>query len=149
MGAVLSLLAIVLLANVLGRARATAPSRHAEGGGAQLRGCSDHAGGHARARWPADLVHQHVVASDSFALEDANALAEAYIGAHAPPAFQHDLRHLNTDPVEGAPNIFRTCASDLTDGRYYCVVVNRAQPFGRSVHYSGTEPNWLLFEGTS
>ncbi len=95
------------------------------------------------------LVHQHVVASDTFALEDATAQAEAYIGAHAPPAFQHYLRHLNTDAVEGAPNIFRTCASDLADGRYYCVVVNRSQPFGRSVHYSGTEPNWLLFEGTS
>ena len=47
------------------------------------------------------LVHQHVVASDSVALQDASARAEAYIGAHAPAAFQHDLRTLDTVPVRG------------------------------------------------
>ena len=144
----LSLLAIVLLANLLGRAvrrlRPDMPKVVARNYAGALITLAV-----TLALVAGGLVHQHVVASDSFALEDATARAEAYIGAHAPPAFQHDLRHLNTDPVEGAPNIFRTCASDVTDGRYYCVVVNRAQPFGRSVHYSGTEPNWLLFEGTS
>jgi hypothetical protein len=91
------------------------------------------------------LVHQHVINSDNFAVQDATARAEAYIGDHAPQAFQKDLRRLDTVPV--APNIYRTCASDVTRTYYYCVVVNRTQPFGRSVYYSGAESNQSLTQG--
>jgi hypothetical protein len=147
LGSVLSLLGIVLLGGLLGgvvrRVRPDMPKVVARNYAGALITVAV-----SLALLAGGIVHQRAVASDTFALEDATAQAKAYIGAHAPPAFQDNLRVLNTDRVDGAPNIFRTCASDAADGRYYCVVVNRSQPFGRSVHYSGTEPNWLLFEGT-
>ena len=148
LGAVLSLIAIVALARPLGGA-----VRH--GCGPTCRGWSP-----ATTRAPSvtlgvtlallagGLVHQHVIASDNFAIQDATARAQAYIGDHAPQAFQRDLRRLDTVPVQ-APDIYRTCASDVTSTYYYCVVVNRTQPFGRSVHYSGAESNELLSQGTN
>ena len=97
LGAVLSLIAIVLLGNLLGRMvrrmRPDMPRVVARNYAGALITLAV-----TLALLAGGLVHQHVVASDTFALEDATAQAEAYIGAHAPPAFQHDLRHLNTDP---------------------------------------------------
>lgn len=146
LGAVLSLLGIVVLGGLLGRAvRRVRPdmprvvARNYAGALITLVVTLGLLGG--------GLVHQHVVASDTAALQEATARAEAYIGAHAPPAFQRNLRLLDTYEVQ-PPNIYRTCATDPTRTRYYCVVVNRTEPFGRSVHYSGAEPNWLLSEGT-
>ena len=93
------------------------------------------------------IVHQHVITSDNFAFQDATARAQAYIGDHAPQAFQTGLRRLDTVEVQ-APDIYRTCASDVTQRYYYCVVVNRSQPYTRSVHYSGAESNELLAQAT-
>jgi|SRR5579875_700195 len=95
----------------------------------------------------AGLANHQTIVADNQALRDATARAEAYIGAHAPPAFQRRLTALDTVIVQ--PRLlYRVCASDPASGRYYCVVVNRSQPFGRSVHYSGSESNGLLAEGT-
>lgn len=92
------------------------------------------------------LVHQHVISSDNFALEDATARAQAYIGEHAPQPFQSDLHRLDTYQVQ-PPDIYRVCVSDVTGTYHYCVVVNRTQPFARSVHYSGAESNQQLSQG--
>jgi hypothetical protein len=93
------------------------------------------------------VAHQHVIAAENFAFQDATARAQAYIGDHAPQAVQRNLRQLDTMEVQ-APKIYRTCVSDVTQTYDYCVVVNRSQPYSRSVHYSGAESNELLAEGT-
>ncbi len=95
----------------------------------------------------AGLVHRQSVDSDRAALADAAARAEAYIGDHAPAEFQENLRSLDTYVVQ-ARSVYRSCVSNGAGNRHYCVVVNRAQPFGRSVHYAGSESNSLLLEGT-
>jgi hypothetical protein len=96
----------------------------------------------------AGLIHHAAVAGDQQALQDATAQAEAYIGTHAPAEFQRDLRKLDTYVV--LPRVvYRVCAADAGGTRHYCVVVNRKERFGRDVHYSGSESNGLLSEGTS
>jgi hypothetical protein len=146
MGTVFSLIAIVLAGNLLGRVvrrlRPDMPrvvARNYAGALITL--------GVTLALLAGGLVHRQVISSDSAAVLDATARAEAYIGAHAPAAFQHDLRRLDTAPVD-SPTIYRTCAIDVSHTRYYCVVVNRRQPFGQSVHYSGSTSNQVLAEGT-
>jgi hypothetical protein len=145
LGAVLSLIGIVAFANLVGRVvrwlRPDMPKLVARNYAGALITLAVTLG-----LLAGGLVHQRVINSDNFAFQDATARAEAYIGDHAPQAFQADLRRLDTVPV--APNIYRTCASDVTRTYYYCVVVNRTQPFGRSVHYSGAESNQLLAQGT-
>lgn len=96
----------------------------------------------------AGIAHHPVVTSDQNALDDATARAEAYIGAHAPSAFQVHLRALDTYEVQ-PPQIYRSCASNAAGTRYYCVVVNRSKPFGQSVRYDGSESNTLLSQGTN
>ncbi len=146
LGAVVSLLCIVLFANLLGRVvrriRPDMPrvvARNYAGALITLTItlCFVAFG----------LIHQQAIASDNFALRDATARAEAYIGEHAPQRFQANLHRLDTFPVQ-APKIYRTCVHDVTRTYYYCVVVNRTQPFGSSVHYSGTESNQSLAQGT-
>jgi hypothetical protein len=97
----------------------------------------------------AGLVHRHVVNGDLYALRDATARAEAYIGAHAQPQFQKDLNRLSTYEVQ-PPEIYRTCAtSDSTTlPKYYCVVVNRDRPFGQGVYYNGSESNTSVSQST-
>lgn len=95
----------------------------------------------------AGIVHRPAIASTQRAVDEAVARAEDYIGMHAPAAFQHDLRVLETDPLE-APQIYRICVSDLTHAHYYCVTVNLGDRFGRGVHYSGSEPDSELAAGT-
>ena len=94
----------------------------------------------------AGLTHQHTVRSDRVALQDATARAQAFIGAHAPAAFQRNLRTLDTYPLQ-VPVIYRVCAIDSAAARDYCVVVDRSKPFAGSVRYAGSEPNWLLAQG--
>jgi uncharacterized membrane protein len=95
----------------------------------------------------AGLAHRHVIRADLAALQDASARAEAYIGAHAPAEFQHDLRRLDTYEVQ-PPAVYRSCAANPTGNRFYCVVVKRYLPFGNSVRYDGAEANSVLSEGT-
>ena len=93
------------------------------------------------------LAHRDVVRADLAALQDASARAEMYIGAHAPAEFQRDLLRLDTYEVL-PPEVYRSCAANPTRTRFYCVVVKRYLPFGKSVHYNGSEPNAVLSQGT-
>ncbi len=147
LGLVSTLIAIVLLtplvAKLVGRVRPDMPRVVARDyAGAQIALCVT------LAIFAGGLIHHHVVADDSSALADATARAEAYIGAHAPDEFQVHLHDLNTLAIQ-PPSIYRTCAADRNDSRYYCVVVNRSKPFGQSVKYDGSEPNSLLSQGFS
>ena len=94
----------------------------------------------------AGLSHHQTVRADRAALQDATARAEAFIGAHAPAAFQRNLRTLDTYPLQ-IPVLYRVCATGSAAARYYCVVVDRSKPFGASVRYAGSEPNWVLGQG--
>jgi hypothetical protein len=146
LGAILTLLGIVILAGPLGRLvrwlRPDMPKVVARNYAGALVTVAI-----TLALLAAGLVHRRAMDADRAALRDAVARAEAYIGAHAPAEFQGDLRTLVTYEVQ-VPEIYRVCANDPTHTSYYCVVVNRTQPFGRSVHYSGAEPNSLLAQGS-
>jgi hypothetical protein len=146
LGVVLSLLGIVLLAGPLGR---VVRRLHPDMPKIVAR---DYAGALVTfaitlGLLTAGLAHRHVINSDRGALEDATARAEGYIGAHAPAEFQHDLTRLSTDPVQ-PPDVYRSCAANPAQTRYYCVVVTRHLPFDRSVHYSGSESNSGLEQST-
>jgi hypothetical protein len=93
------------------------------------------------------IVHHPVIVTDRAALQDAVARATAYIGDHAPPEFQSNLGAPITYEVQ-EPIIYRICVANLAGDRQYCVVVDRAQAFGRSVHFDGSESNRLLSQGT-
>ncbi|HTW11952.1 MAG TPA: hypothetical protein VME01_04350 [Solirubrobacteraceae bacterium] len=93
------------------------------------------------------IAHHPVVGADRAAMQDATARAEAYIGEHAPASFMHNLHHLETSVIQ-APLSYYVCATSQPPGAHYCVVVDRSKPFGRSVHYSGSDPNNVLFQGT-
>lgn len=94
------------------------------------------------------LVNQQAIANDNAAQRDAVVRAENFIGTHAPAKFQRDLRRLDVSPLQ-APQIYRICASDATHSEHWCVIVDRSKPFGRSVHYAGSESNAVLSQGTS
>ncbi len=94
----------------------------------------------------AGLLHRQSIDADRAAFADAAARAEAYIGDHAPAAFQENLSSLDTDVLQ-ARRIYRSCVENRAGTRHYCVVVDRGQPFGRSVHYAGAESNGLLSQG--
>jgi hypothetical protein len=146
LGVVLSLLGVVLLARPVGlvvrRLRPDMPKSVARNYAGALVTLAI-----TLALLAGGLVHRHVVNADLAAGEEAVARAEAYIGDHAPAEFQHDLTHLNT--YEVPPDIYRICATNPTRTTSYCVVVKLHQPFGRSVHPAGAEPNSLLSQGTS
>jgi hypothetical protein len=147
LGAVVSLLGIVLLGGALGvvvrRIRPDMPrivARNYAGAVITLAVTL--------AFLTAGLINHQTITSDHAALRDAAARAEAYIGVHAPVQFQKNLHVLYSSTVQ-APFIYYFCATDLGHSGYYCVVVNRKQPFGRSVHYSGSEPPRVLSAGTN
>lgn len=145
--AVISLLAIALLGSLIGRLvrrlRPDMPRVVARNyGGALITLATSFAilaGG---------LIHHPSVVADRSALREAVARATAYIGDHAPTAYQQDLRELYTVQLEG-PVLYRSCVPDRAGDRLYCVVVNVTRPFARSVSYSGSEPNALLMQGTN
>lgn len=147
LGTVLSLIAIVLFANLFGRVvrrlRPDMPRLVARNYAGALITLAV-----TLALLAGGLIHQQVINSDSHAAQDATARAESYIGTHAPDAFKRNLHSLSVYQMQGSV-IYRICAADLTETRDYCVIVNEHQPFGRSVHYTGAEPNWLLAEGTN
>ena len=145
LGAILSLIGIVLLGGPLGalvrRFRRDMPRMVARNYAGALITLAV-----TIAFLAAGLVNQQAIASARRALQEAAARAQAYIGTHAPVAFQEHARVLYSDPVE-APVIYYFCAADATH-HYYCVIVNLREPFGRSVRYSGSEPNSVLSLGT-
>jgi hypothetical protein len=147
LGSVLSLLGIVLLGNLCGgvvrRVRPDMPRVVARNYAGALITLAV-----SLALLAGGLIHQQVVSSDGAALQDATARAEAYIGDHAPAAFQRNLRTLSVVPVEGT-TIYRVCAADVTETRDYCVIVDEGQPFPSGVRYTGAEPNWLVAQGAN
>ena len=146
-GAVLSLVGIVLLAApvgaVLRRLRPDMPKVVARNYAGALVTLTV-----TLALLAAGLVNRRAIAAANAALQDAVARAEAYIGAHAPAEFQGDLRRLDVSPLQ-APLVYRVCASDPTHSEHWCVVVDRSRPFGRGVRYAGSESNAVLSQGTN
>lgn len=94
------------------------------------------------------LLHHPAVVADKAALREAVARAVAYIGDHAPTAFQENMGDLITFEVQPRV-IYRSCAPNPAGNRQYCVIVNLTRPFGQGVSYSGSEPNSILSQGTS
>lgn len=93
------------------------------------------------------LLNRRTIVAYRAALRDAAARAEAYIGEHAPAAFMPRLADLDTYAVQ-PPELYRACVTTVPGTRDYCVVVDRSKPFGRSVRYAGSEPNYVLVAGT-
>lgn len=92
------------------------------------------------------MANRQTISAYNFALQDATARAEAYIGDHAPAVFMPRLHYLDTYVLQ-APEIYRTCVATVLGNRDYCVVVDRSKPFAQSVKYAGAEPNSLLGDG--
>jgi hypothetical protein len=95
----------------------------------------------------AGLAHHSTINNDRRALQDAIARAQAYIGAHAQRQFQVNLSQADAFELQ-PPTIYRVCVPNRRQTRTYCVIVRRDRPFGRSVSFSGYEPNSVLSEGT-
>jgi hypothetical protein len=96
----------------------------------------------------AGLAHHASISADRRALEDATARGVAFIGTHAPKSFQVNLQSVSTYVIQSRA-VYRTCVSDTTRTRTYCVIVDRHLPFARSVRYAGSEPNSVLSLGTN
>lgn len=146
-GAVVSLLAVALLGGLVGRLvrrlRPDMPRTVARNyGGALVTLVTSFAilaGG---------LLHHPSVVADRAALREAVARATAYIGDHAPAAYQERLHELFTVQLQG-PVLYRSCVPDAAGDHLYCVIVNVTKPFGQGVGYAGSESNTLLMQGTN
>jgi len=88
----------------------------------------------------AGLIHHQTVVSDHNAREDAITRAQAYIGDRAPPEFRRNLQWVSTVAVQPG-SLYRACVPSLDWRRTFCVIVDTGQPFARSVHFDGYEPN--------
>jgi hypothetical protein len=147
LGCILSLIAIVLLAGLAGRlVRRLAPDMPtvvARNYGGTLVTLAV-----TLALLGAGLLHHSAITADRHALQDATARAVAYIGDHAPARFQANARFLDMLVVQPRV-VYRFCVVDRTHTEDYCVIVNRALPFARSVRYTGSEPNTTLGRGTN
>jgi hypothetical protein len=86
--------------------------------------------------------HHGTLERNEDALGDAHARAIAWIGTNAPAPFR---RHLElADTIAVVPrSLYRTCATDPTSGRAWCVVVH---PRG-SVRRDGGTPNAVFEAG--
>jgi len=96
----------------------------------------------------AGLVHHHSVMTERSDMREAVARAQAWIGDRAPAQFRRNLSLVDTFPIQ-AGSMYRTCVPSLGHGpvRAYCVIVNLNAPFGRSVRFAGSEPNYLFSQG--
>jgi hypothetical protein len=92
------------------------------------------------------LLHRPAVLAREHAISDAIARAQAYIGAHAPAAFQRDLMYVSTFTIQ-AGRIYRVCVPGEQGTDYYCVVVREDAPFPQGVSYAGAESNAVLDQG--
>lgn len=94
----------------------------------------------------AGLLHRDAVAHEQTAMRDARARAQAFIGDRAPAEFRANVQSVSMFTIQTG-RLYRACVSGLQDGRTYCVIVDEATPFARSVRFGGYEPNWLFSEG--
>ncbi|HEV3056137.1 MAG TPA: hypothetical protein VGX45_15850 [Solirubrobacteraceae bacterium] len=92
------------------------------------------------------LAHRSTVIANDRAMADAIARAQAYIGDRAPAEFRRNLASVSAYPIEPG-SVYRVCVRSPDRTRTYCVVVKRGLPFGRSVSFSGYEPNDVLTQG--
>jgi hypothetical protein len=137
--AAINLVAVVLLSwplgLLLGRARRHYPSFIAR----------DYAGTFALccvtvALLAAGLTNHASVNADHRAMQDAVVRAQAYIGDHAPAEFARNISFVSTFVIQ-PQSVYRMCVPGHDSGRTYCVIVRVRLPFGRSVSFSGYEPN--------
>jgi hypothetical protein len=138
-GAVLSLIAMVLLRAPLGalikRRRQDLPRIVAR----------DYAGTAAIALVTvallvAGLAHRPTIVAHRNAMNDAIKRAQAYIGDRAPAEFRRNLENVSTFAIEPG-RIYRTCVPSLLTPRNYCVIVKMAMQFEQSVSFDGYESN--------
>lgn len=95
----------------------------------------------------AGLIHRSTIQASERAMRDAVVRAQAWIGDRAPDQFRRNLQFVNLYEIQPG-TIYRACVPSVDDTRSYCVIVNRALPFERSVRFSGYEPNSSLAAGT-
>jgi hypothetical protein len=145
-GAVLSLIAMVLLRAPLGalikRRRQDLPRIVAR----------DYAGTAAIALVTvallvAGLAHRPTIVAHRNAMNDAIKRAQAYIGDRAPAEFRRNLQVVSLLAIQ-AGTIYRACVPNVQDTKTYCVIVDRSKPLAQSVRFSGYEPNATLASGT-
>jgi hypothetical protein len=92
------------------------------------------------------LIHRSAIQSSERAMRDAVVRAQAWIGDRAPDQFRRNVQFVNLFAIQPG-TIYRACVPSVDGTRSYCVVVNRALPFERSVTFSGYEPNSSLSAG--
>jgi len=93
------------------------------------------------------LAHQSAIQASQRATRDAIARAQAWIGDRAPDEFRRNLQFVSLLTIQPG-TIYRACVLNGAGTKSYCVIVNRNLPFGRSVTFSGYEPNSVLGAGT-
>jgi hypothetical protein len=92
------------------------------------------------------LFHHSTIVSHRRAMQEAITRAQAFIGDRAPAEFRRNLEFVSTFTIEPG-HLFRTCVPSDERPRTYCVIVNTALPFARSVSFAGYEPNSVFSEG--
>jgi hypothetical protein len=96
----------------------------------------------------AGVVNHASVNADHRAMQEAVVRAQAYIGDHAPAEFARNISFVSTFVIQ-SQSVYRMCVPGHDSGRTYCVIVRVRLPFGRSVSFSGYEPNAEFALGVS
>ncbi|MGH2887860.1 MAG: hypothetical protein ACRDPA_35045, partial [Solirubrobacteraceae bacterium] len=94
----------------------------------------------------AGIAHRPAIQARQRDIDDAVVRAQAWIGAHAPDEFRHNLQFVSLLAIQPG-TIYRACVPSVDGKRSYCVIVNRNLPFPSSVKFSGYEPNSVLAAG--
>ena len=94
----------------------------------------------------AGLIHHPTIVQHRRAMRDAIVRAQAWIGDRAPAEFRRNVQWVSTFTIEPG-HLFRTCVPSDRRARTYCVIVDTALPFARSVRFAGYEPNSVFSEG--
>jgi hypothetical protein len=95
----------------------------------------------------AGLIHASAIRASQFAMHDAIARAQAWIGDRAPDEFRRNLQYVSLLEIQPG-SIYRACVPNPAATKSYCVIVNRNLPLQSSVTFSGSEPNSMLGAGT-
>lgn len=93
----------------------------------------------------AGLAHRSSVQADQAAMHEAIARAQAWIGDRAPAPYRRNLADLSLLEIQTG-RVYRACAS-AAPARTFCVVVDLAKPWTRSVRFAGYEPNAVFSQG--
>jgi hypothetical protein len=94
------------------------------------------------------IANNAPIQTDQRAMADAIKRAQAYIGGHAPTAFEGNVEHISTFTIQGG-SIYRMCVPNLAATHDYCVIVHERQPFAQSVRPDGSESNAILDAGAN